>query len=50
MFEIETKDLKISEELNRKIDMICRFVCVKYEFIPGNIKSIKKHQYCLCKT
>ena len=21
--------------------MICRFVCVKYEFIPGNIKSIK---------
>ena len=41
MFEIETKDLKISDELNRKIDMICRFACVKYEFIPGNIKSIK---------
>ena len=41
MFEIETKNLKISEELNRKIDMICRFACVKYEFIPGNIKSIK---------
>ena len=41
MFEIETKNLKISEELNRKIDMICWFVCVKYEFIPGNIKSIK---------
>ena len=41
MFEIETKDLKINEELNRKIDMICRFACVKYEFIPGNIKSIK---------
>lgn len=41
MFEIETKELKISEELNRKIDMICRFACVKYEFIPGNIKSIK---------
>lgn len=29
MFEIETKDLKISDELNRKIDMICRFACVK---------------------
>lgn len=41
MFEIETKELKISDELNRKIDMICRFACVKYEFIPGNIKSIK---------
>ena len=41
MFEIETKELKISEELNRKIDIICRFACVKYEFIPGNIKSIK---------
>ena len=41
MFEIETKNLKISEKLNRKIDMICRFACVKYEFIPGNIKSIK---------
>ena len=41
MFEIETKELKTSEELNRKIDIICRFACVKYEFIPGNIKSIK---------
>lgn len=41
MFEIETKNLKISDELNRKIDMICRFACIKYEFIPGNIKSIK---------
>ena len=50
MFEIETKNLKISEELNRKIDMICRFACVKHEFIPGNIKSIKKHQDCLCKA
>ena len=29
MFEIETKNLKISEELNRKIDMICRFAYVK---------------------
>lgn len=41
MFEIETKNLKISDELNRKIDMICRFACVKYEFLPGNIKSVK---------
>lgn len=41
MFEIETKKLKISVELNRKIDMICRLACVKYEFMPGNIKSVK---------
>ena len=41
MFEMETKELKISEELNRKIDIICRFACVKYEFISGNIKIIK---------
>ncbi len=39
MFEIEIKNLKISDELNRKIDMICRFDCVKYEFIHGNIKN-----------
>lgn len=41
MFEIETKNLKISDELKRKIEMICRFACVKYEFISGKIKSIK---------
>ena len=41
MFEIETKNLRINNELNRKIDIICWFACVKYEFIPGNIKSIK---------
>ena len=49
MFEIETKNLKISEELNRKIDMICRFACVKYEFIPGNIKSIKNTNIAYAK-
>ena len=41
MFEIEDKELSISDELNRKIDKICRFACVKYDFIPGNIKSVK---------
>lgn len=49
MFEIETKDLKKSDELNRKIDMICRFACVKYEFIPGNIKSIKNTNIAYAK-
>ncbi len=38
---IETKELKISDELNRKIDMICRFAYVDYEIFNGNIKSIK---------
>lgn len=38
---IETKELVISEELKRKVEMICRFAYVDYEFINGNIKSIK---------
>lgn len=28
-------------KLKRKIEMICRFVCVKYELILGNVISIK---------
>ena len=39
---IETKELQVSEELKRKVEMICRFACVKYELINGNIKSIKE--------
>ncbi len=38
---IETKELVLSEELRKKIDMICRFACVKYELINGDIISIK---------
>lgn len=38
---IETKELVISEELKRKVEMICKFAYVEYEFINGNIKSIK---------
>lgn len=41
MFEIDTKELKISKDLEKRIDRICKFACVKYELIPGNIKSIK---------
>lgn len=29
MFEIETKNLKIRDKLNRRIEMICRFAYVK---------------------
>ena len=41
MLTMETKELKISEEIKRKVEMICRFSNVKHEFLNGNIKSIK---------
>ena len=42
MLTIETKELKISKELKRKVEMICKFANVKYTFENGNIKSIKE--------
>ena len=38
---IETKELQISDELKRKVEMICRFAYVDYSLTNGNIKSIK---------
>ncbi|MDD6418805.1 MAG: hypothetical protein PUF66_01440 [Clostridium sp.] len=38
---IETKELVISENLRKKVDMICRFASVKYEIINGSVISIK---------
>lgn len=38
---IETKELVISEELRKKVNMICRFACVKYEQINGRVISLK---------
>lgn len=38
---IETKELKISEELKRKVEIICRFAYVDYSITNGSIKSIK---------
>ena len=38
---IETKELVISEYLRKKVDMICRFACVKYELINGIVINIK---------
>ena len=46
---IETKELKISEELKRKVEMICRFANVKYAIINGNIKSIKNTNITMIK-
>ena len=49
MFELETKKLEISESLKRKIEMICRFASVKYEFISGDIKSVKNNNIAYVK-
>ena len=38
---IETKQLNISDELKRKVELICRFTHAKYTLTNGNIKSIK---------
>jgi hypothetical protein len=37
---IETKKLVISEELKRKVEMICKFAYVDYPITNGSIKSI----------
>ena len=46
---IETKALVISEELKKKVDMICRFACVKYELINGSVISIKSTNIAYAK-
>ena len=46
---IETKEIKISEELKRKVEMVCRFANVKYTIINGNIKSIKNTNIAMIK-
>ena len=46
---IETKELKISEELKRRVEMVCRFANVKYTIINGNIKSIKNTNIAMIK-
>ena len=38
---IETKKLVISEELKRKVEMICKFTYVEYSFINGYIINLK---------
>lgn len=42
MINIEIKELHISIELKRRIEMICRFHNLKCEFISGNIRNIKR--------
>ena len=38
---IGTKELVINEKLRKKVDMICKFACIKYELINGRIINIK---------
>ena len=40
MLTIETKELNISEELKKKVDMICKFACVKPTYHNGNVINI----------
>ena len=46
---IETKGLKISEELKRKVEIVCRFTNVNYTIINRNIKSIKNKNIAMVK-
>ena len=41
MLTIETKELNISGELKKKVDMICKFAYVEYSFINGYIINLK---------
>ena len=38
---IETKELKISNELKRKVEMICKFAYVEYSFTNRSIINLK---------
>ena len=46
---IETKELVISKEQKRKVEMVFRFANVKYAIINGNIKSIKNTNITMIK-
>ena len=41
MFKLETKELKISDGLRKRIEIICNFAGVKYKLVEGNIISVK---------
>ena len=49
MFELKTKELKISKELKKKIEMICKFACVRYELINGDIISVNNTNLAFVK-
>ena len=40
MLIIETKEIKISDELKRKIDMVCRFINTKPIIKNGSVRKL----------
>lgn len=40
MLNIETKKLVISDKLKKKVNMICKFACVKPTYYNGNVINI----------
>ena len=42
MVRVITQEIEISKELKRKVEMICKFVCIKSTITNGNIKNIKR--------
>lgn len=51
MLAIETKELVISKELKKKVDMICNFACVNnYSFENGNIVNFKTTNIAYVKS
>ena len=42
MLTMETKELEISKDLLRKVEMICKFACVKPTITNENVKNIKE--------
>ena len=47
---IETKILKVSNELKRKVEMICKFAYVEYYFTNGSIINLKNTNIAYVKT
>lgn len=41
MLTIETKELQISKDLLKKVEMVCKFAYVDYSITNGSVKSIK---------
>lgn len=51
MLTIETKELVISEELKKKVDMICKFACVNnYSFENDNIVNLRNTNIAYIKS
>jgi len=44
MLTIETKEMVISDELKRKVGMVCRFTNSKVKICNGSIRSSKKQR------